>query len=240
MDASIQAVRRGSRRPRPTLTREALELVAARFRAMGEPLRLHILQELEGGERSVSAIAESVESTQPNVSKHLKILQEAGLVKRRQQGNSALLLDCGCDGIRAVRDDLFAAARPARSAGQRAQGADARLTLMTPATGIDLDGPPRVRPVPMSWRDEFGSANPANLALRLAFPIVACASLLPFVSPGIALMAGIALALTVGNPYPLTTARVITPLLQISVIGLGAGMNLAEVGRAGVHGSSTR
>jgi uncharacterized integral membrane protein (TIGR00698 family) len=68
------------------------------------------------------------------------------------------------------------------------------------------------------------------------FPLVACASLLPLVSPGIALMVGIALALTLGNPYPLTTARVITPLLQISVISLGAGMNLTEVGRAGVHG----
>ena len=55
---------------------------------MGEPLRLHLLQELEGGERSVSALAESVESTQPNVSKHLKILQDAGLVKRRQQGTT--------------------------------------------------------------------------------------------------------------------------------------------------------
>ena len=39
-----------------TLTWEALELVAARFRAMGEPLRLHMLQELEGGEQSVSAL----------------------------------------------------------------------------------------------------------------------------------------------------------------------------------------
>jgi len=87
MNASVQATaRRKLRRPRSTLTREALELVAARFRAMGEPLRLHLLQELEGGERSVSALAESVESTQPNVSKHLKILQDAGLVKRRQQG----------------------------------------------------------------------------------------------------------------------------------------------------------
>lgn len=53
---------------------------------MGEPLRLHLLQELENGERSVSALAESVASTQPNVSKHLKILQDAGLVQRRQQG----------------------------------------------------------------------------------------------------------------------------------------------------------
>jgi DNA-binding transcriptional ArsR family regulator len=89
MNASVQATaRRKLRRPRSTLTREALELVAARFRAMGEPLRLHLLQELEGGERSVSALAESVESTQPNVSKHLKILQDAGLVKRRQQGTT--------------------------------------------------------------------------------------------------------------------------------------------------------
>jgi uncharacterized integral membrane protein (TIGR00698 family) len=88
----------------------------------------------------------------------------------------------------------------------------------------------------MTWRDEFGSKNHASTMLRLAFPIIACASLLPFVSPGVALMAGIALALTVGNPYPQTTARVVTPLLQISVIGLGAGMNLVEVGRAGVHG----
>jgi ArsR family transcriptional regulator len=36
----------------------------------------------------VTAITESVESTQPNVSKHLKILQESGLVARRQEGNT--------------------------------------------------------------------------------------------------------------------------------------------------------
>ncbi|HYA35284.1 MAG TPA: metalloregulator ArsR/SmtB family transcription factor [Candidatus Binataceae bacterium] len=67
----------------------ALELVAARFRAMGEPLRLRILQELERGEMSVSDLAGRVHSTQPNVSKHLKVLQDVGLLKRRQQGNSA-------------------------------------------------------------------------------------------------------------------------------------------------------
>ena len=89
MDASIQtSVRRGSPRSRKALTREALELVAARFRAMGEPLRLCILQELEGGERSVSALADRVASTQPNVSKHLKVLQDASLVRRRQQGTT--------------------------------------------------------------------------------------------------------------------------------------------------------
>ena len=71
------------------MTPEALELVAARFRAMAEPLRLRLLQRLEPGELSVSALALAVESTQPNVSKHLRILQDAGLVRRRQQGNSA-------------------------------------------------------------------------------------------------------------------------------------------------------
>ncbi len=71
------------------MTREALEMVAARFRAMGEPLRLKILQLLERGELSVSALAEAAEATQPNVSKHLKVLQDAGLIRRRQQGNNA-------------------------------------------------------------------------------------------------------------------------------------------------------
>jgi DNA-binding transcriptional ArsR family regulator len=81
-------VRENFKRPRPMLSWGALELVAARFKAMGEPLRLRILQQLESGECSVSALAESVGSTQPNVSKHLKVLQDAGLLKRRQQGNT--------------------------------------------------------------------------------------------------------------------------------------------------------
>lgn len=70
------------------MTPAALEMVAARFRAMGEPLRLRILQQLETGELSVSTLAQNVASTQPNVSKHLKVLQDAGLVQRRQQGTS--------------------------------------------------------------------------------------------------------------------------------------------------------
>jgi DNA-binding transcriptional ArsR family regulator len=70
------------------MTPEALELVASRFKVLGEPLRLLILQKLESGEMSVSEIAEAVGSTQPNISKHLKILQDAGLVMRRQEGNT--------------------------------------------------------------------------------------------------------------------------------------------------------
>jgi uncharacterized integral membrane protein (TIGR00698 family) len=90
--------------------------------------------------------------------------------------------------------------------------------------------------VPLRRRNEFGSLNSASLVLRLAFPLVAGATLLPFVSPGVALLVGMIIALTCGNPYPLTTTRLITPLLQMSVIGLGAGMNLIEVGRVGMQG----
>ena len=67
---------------------EALDLVAARFKVLSEPLRLRILQALEDGEMNVNEITEEVESSQPNVSKHLKVLQDAGLIGRRQEGTT--------------------------------------------------------------------------------------------------------------------------------------------------------
>jgi ArsR family transcriptional regulator len=67
----------------------ALALVAARFRVLGEPLRLRLLQHLQGGELSVGELTERLGTTQPNVSKHLRLLGEAGLVARRQDGNTA-------------------------------------------------------------------------------------------------------------------------------------------------------
>jgi len=68
---------------------EVIELVAQRFRVLGEPVRLQILQLLDREEMSVGELATAVGTTQPNVSKHLRILQESGLVGRRQEGNTA-------------------------------------------------------------------------------------------------------------------------------------------------------
>ena len=65
----------------------AIDLVAARFRILGEPLRIRLIQALHDGEKSVSELVAEVGSTQPNVSKHLRILQESGIVGRRQEGN---------------------------------------------------------------------------------------------------------------------------------------------------------
>lgn len=67
---------------------EVVGFVAQRFKVLSESLRLQILQHLEKGEASVSEITQAVASTQPNVSKHLRILQDGGLVARRQEGNT--------------------------------------------------------------------------------------------------------------------------------------------------------
>lgn len=72
------------------MSEKMLELVARRFRTLGEPLRLRLLQELQAGERSVGELVEALDGNQPNVSKHLQILFDAGLVSRRREGTSVL------------------------------------------------------------------------------------------------------------------------------------------------------
>ncbi len=72
------------------LSDRMLELVARRFRFLGEPLRLRILQSLSRGEKTVTRLVEELDANQPNVSKHLNMLLEGGLVNRRKEGTSSL------------------------------------------------------------------------------------------------------------------------------------------------------
>ena len=69
-----------------TMSMTLMELIARRFRALGEPLRLRILQALEAGEKTVSELVAYLDGNHSNVSKHLKILHETGLVSRRRSG----------------------------------------------------------------------------------------------------------------------------------------------------------
>lgn len=69
-----------------------------------------------------------------------------------------------------------------------------------------------------------------------AVPALALASMWQGVNSGMALLAGIATALTVGNPYSEQTSKVTKPLLAASLVGLGAGMDLHAVARAGLDG----
>jgi DNA-binding transcriptional ArsR family regulator len=68
------------------MSAELMDLVAERFRALGEPARLQILNALRGGELPVSDLVENTGLGQANVSKHLGILHSLGFVARRKEG----------------------------------------------------------------------------------------------------------------------------------------------------------
>lgn len=70
----------------PLLSVEQLEMVALRFRLLGEPMRLRILQAVCHGARPVGEIVETVGATQANVSKHLALLAGAGILLREKKG----------------------------------------------------------------------------------------------------------------------------------------------------------
>jgi DNA-binding transcriptional ArsR family regulator len=64
-----------------------VELIARRFRVLGEPMRIRLLDRLRQGEATVLELAGAVGASQQNVSEHLQVLLEAGIVARRKDGN---------------------------------------------------------------------------------------------------------------------------------------------------------
>lgn len=79
------------RRSRPLgMTGRMIEPVARRFRALGEPQRLRILQVLETGPKPVNEVVEALDISQPTVSRHLQALFDAGLVSRQHSGTSTV------------------------------------------------------------------------------------------------------------------------------------------------------
>lgn len=71
--------------PHP-LPEDLAELIARRFRALGDPLRVRALDLLRDGELSVSQLADRLGAGQQNISKHLAVLGEAGMISRRKDG----------------------------------------------------------------------------------------------------------------------------------------------------------
>jgi DNA-binding transcriptional ArsR family regulator len=68
---------------------EALAQVAAYFQTLSEPTRLQILNLLRQGERSVGDLAQLCGYSSANISRHLALLTQHGLVRRESRGNSA-------------------------------------------------------------------------------------------------------------------------------------------------------
>jgi ArsR family transcriptional regulator len=71
---------------RLAMTPGLLSMIAERFKALGEPARLRLLNALRDGEKSVTELVEETDLGQANVSKHLHVLYSSGLVVRRREG----------------------------------------------------------------------------------------------------------------------------------------------------------
>lgn len=68
------------------LSDRRLELVAACFSALSDPTRLKILRALKSGEQTVQDLVQLFDYTQPNISRHLSILAQSGLLKKSKRG----------------------------------------------------------------------------------------------------------------------------------------------------------
>src|SRR5687767_1628267 len=85
------------------------------FEALGDPNRRAILELLGAGDRSVQQLADALPISRPAVSRHLRLLKEAGLVTDRAEGTRRLyrLHDEGAEAVRAYLEQVWgeAAAR---------------------------------------------------------------------------------------------------------------------------------
>jgi DNA-binding transcriptional ArsR family regulator len=98
------------------LPESLVDVIARRFRILGEPMRIRLLDQLRDGDATVGALVEATGASQQNVSKHLGVLLDAGLVSRTREGNHARyaiadpvvfdLCELVCGGLRRQLTDL--------------------------------------------------------------------------------------------------------------------------------------
>ncbi|MCK4348177.1 MAG: winged helix-turn-helix transcriptional regulator [Thermoplasmatales archaeon] len=69
------------------------------FKALSDPTRLKILEFVQNGEKCICEIVPVTGKSQPNVSQHLKVLKNAGLIHERKDGTNIL--------IKAAHKDIF-------------------------------------------------------------------------------------------------------------------------------------
>jgi len=70
----------------PPLSVPLSELIAARFQVLADPMRIRLLDRLREGEATGQRLAAELGSSQQNVSRHLGLLHQAGVLRRRRQG----------------------------------------------------------------------------------------------------------------------------------------------------------
>lgn len=87
-----------------------MERLDAAFAALADPTRRAILSRLAQGEATVMELARPFSMSQPAVSRHLKVLESAGLITRRAEGTKrpCRLAPHGIAGLNAWLDELRA------------------------------------------------------------------------------------------------------------------------------------
>jgi DNA-binding transcriptional ArsR family regulator len=103
------AVTESSSVPHP-LPAPLVELIAQRFRVMGEPVRIRLLDALRDGPLTINELTQALGASQQNVSKHVGVLAQAGIVAREKEGTRVRcsiadetifkLCDIVCGGLR--------------------------------------------------------------------------------------------------------------------------------------------
>jgi len=95
--------------PMQPLDTRSCELVAEFFSILGHARRVAIFCELHDGRKTVSELAESCGATLPNVSQHLRIMRDKGMVKTEKEGQSvyySIVDERFVDACRTIRDAL--------------------------------------------------------------------------------------------------------------------------------------
>jgi DNA-binding transcriptional ArsR family regulator len=79
------------------------------FEALGDPTRRELLRQLSGGDRSVSELAATLPISRPAVSRHLRVLREAGLVDEVPRGTRRIyhLQEQGIEAVRAYVEQVW-------------------------------------------------------------------------------------------------------------------------------------
>ncbi len=108
--------------PHP-LPEALVELIAQRFRVIGEPMRIRLLDALREGPMTIAELTEALDATQQNVSKHVGVLAQAGIVGREKDGTRVRcfisdptvfeLCELVCGGLREQVAELDELLRPA-------------------------------------------------------------------------------------------------------------------------------
>jgi DNA-binding transcriptional ArsR family regulator len=100
--------------------------IAAHLKALAQPVRIQLIAELTGGPQTVHELCDAVSTTQQNVSKHLGVLHDAGLVKRQRVGAQVVYSLANPAGVAILEHAAAAVARQAQQLGVIAQALEGR------------------------------------------------------------------------------------------------------------------